>query len=341
MKYRFLSFFLITFCFVTLSASAQVPISVGGLELSASTDNPIPGQTVTITARSFILDINTAKITWTTNGTQAQSGTGLTTLEVQAPALGKKTVVNVNLTTTDGRTVSSSITVGSGSVDMIIETDGYVPPFFRGKLSPVYQNSIEIVAIPHIANSAGVEYDPKTLSYEWKRNGRVLESQSGYGKQSITLVGDIVPRPFDVSVTAASPDNTARAAALAQISFGGPVVRFYVDDPLYGTLFNRSITDTLRIGTQKETTVTASPFGFNKPAGGIAGFTWSWSVNGSIRNELTSKESVVLRAPANAVGTSDILLDIRNPAKILQGISSGFTASYTAEKSTQNEPVTF
>lgn len=333
MKPRFLGFLLISFsasflCFS--AASAQVPISIGGLELSASSDNPIPGQIVTITARSYAVDANASKISWTVDGKVVQNALGATTLQVVAPTLGKKMVVNVSAATPEGRVVSASITIGSGSVDMILEADGYVHPFFRGKLSPFYQNAVKIVAMPHLATASGVEYDPQTLVYRWKRNDRALEDQSGYGKQAVTLVGDIVPRPYDVTVTVTPRDGSSSAQGFAEITVGGPSIGFYIDDPLYGPMFNATIGDTVRIGSQKETSVLAVPYGFNKPAGGIGDLSWSWLINGVKRTELVANESVVLRAPEGSAGSSKIQLDIRNTDRILQGASGAFSAAFSA-----------
>ena len=330
---------------ISPSARAQVPISVGGLDLTASSDAPIPGQTVTITARSYIIDINTARITWVVDGSTKQNGVGLTTLEVKAPALGKKISITVTASTPEGRVVHTSIEVTSGSIDFITETDGYVPPFFRGKLSPVYQNSIKIVAIPHLANAAGVEYDPKKLVYQWKRNDRVLEDQSGYGKQSITLVGDIVPRAYDIRVTAWSQNSDARTQGLTQISFGAPQISFYVHDPLYGPLFNKEIGESLRIGVEKETSVIAVPFGFNtsiaSALNSAAPLAYSWFINNIKHAELSSSGTIVLRAPDGEVGDSSIRLDIANLNRILQGTSAEFTASFSAKQDASDESVTF
>ena len=312
-------------------AHAQgVPISVDSIELSASTDNPAPGQMVTITAVSYSADINSAKISWSVNGTIKQSAPGATTLSVQAPALGKKLNIVVTAVTTEGRTISGSILVGSGSVDMIMETDGYVPPFFDGKLSPIYQNSVTVIAVPHIADSSGNEYDPKTLVYTWKKNSQALQSQSGYGRQSITLVGDIVPRPYDLTVSASSRDGKANASGRISVTPQSPSILFYVNDPLYGPLFNEAVNGTVRIGSQRESNILAIPYGFNKPANGLGDLAFTWLINNVEHTELASNDSVILRAPEGTAGSSNIQLNIANSKQILQGSNAGFTAMFTA-----------
>lgn len=340
MKSRFFLVFILVFSVFAIQASAQIPVSTGGLELSVSSNNPVPGQKVTLTARSYAIDINSARISWKINGKQDVNAVGATTLEVTAPALGKKLTVEVTATTPEGRVVAASTIIGSGSVDLIFETDGYTPPFFKGKVAPVYQNTVRIVAVPHIANSAGVEYDPKTLVYEWKRNSRVVENQSGYGKQSITVVGDIVPRPYDISVSVWPRDESGSAQAYTTVGMGNPYIAFYVDDPTYGTLYNSAVKNVIRIGSQKEVAVLASPFGFNG-AGDENELSWSWSINNLRRAELSANKSVLLRAPDESSGSSIIQLNIKNADKILQGITAGFSAQFSNKSEATSEEVTF
>ena len=163
----------------TIAHAQGVPNTIGGIELTPSTSNPSPGQTVTITARSYSVDINSANITWTIAGKVVEKGIGSTVITVKAPVLGKTLTVSVSAVTPDGASFNNSLVITSGAVDMIVETDGYKPSGFPGKLAVVYQNNVKVVAIPHLANSAGVEFDPKTLLYRWEQNGNALEDASG------------------------------------------------------------------------------------------------------------------------------------------------------------------
>jgi hypothetical protein len=340
MKSRFLVFIVAILCAFSLTAHAQIPVSIGGLELTPSSTSPVPGESITITARSYTVDIHTAKVTWYVDGKIVKSGVGETVYEVKAPSLGKKLAIDVVATTPDGTTVKAALDLGSGSVDVIFESDGYVPPFFKGKIPAVYQNVVKIIAVPHISNKSGVEYDPATLVYQWKKNGRALEDQSGYGKQSVTLEGDIVPRAFDLSVSVWPRDNSSVAEGYVSVAVGSPEINFYVDDPLYGPLFNRSVGATLRIGANKETTVLGVPFGFNKPRVGTGDLSWEWGLNGRGQSNLSSRESIILRSPDQSTGSSNIQLTITNTDKILQGATGLFSVIFSSTPQ-QNSTVTF
>ena len=258
----------------------------------------------------------------------------------QAPALGKKLNIKVTMVTNNGQTTTGSTVIGSGSVDLVTETDGYVPPSFRGKAPVVYQNSVTVVAVPHIANSDGVEYDPKTLIYQWSKNNQILGDQSGYGKQSIMLVGDIVPRAYDLSVNVTPRTGSGQAESMITITPQSPSITFYINDPLYGPLFNLAINSSYRIGSQREANILAIPYGFNKPANKSGDLSFSWLINNVAHPELTTNDSVILRAPVGTAGASNITLSIANNKQILQSANSGFTAMFTAASSNAAPSIT-
>ena len=220
---------------------------------------------------------------------------------------------------------------------MIIESDGYVPPSFLGKAPLAFQNDVTVIAVPHLANSAGKEYDPATLVYQWKKDdGTVLQSQSGYDKQSITLAGSIIPRPYYLLVTATSRDGSAQGEGIIDIVPHSPSITFYRNDPLYGPLYNNAIGNNISIGSQKEVTALAALFGFNN------GATADWLINGTEHPELASGLSVDLRAPDGVSGSSQVELDVKGTDDILQEGSAYFTASFSASgTTTPSTPVTF
>ncbi|MDE2172766.1 MAG: hypothetical protein KGJ33_02390 [Patescibacteria group bacterium] len=313
-----------------LPADAQgLPTTIGGLELTASTNSPVPGSAVTITAASYSTNINAATLSWNVNGTNVQTGVGLTSLEITAPAAGKSTIVKVTATTPAGLVITNSMAIQSGSVDMIVEPDGYVPPFFPGKTAAIYQNTVRIVAVPHLVSPAGTEYDPATLIYSWKKNDMLISDQSGYGKQSISLPGDIIPRTYTITVTASTRDGSASVTGLMDVNFDQPSIVFYENDPLYGPLYNTAITNTLQIGSQNEQGIIAVPYGFNTTTNGANDLTYSWQINGIDHSELSSNPSVILRAPGNSAGSSAIQLQITNTQQILQSASAAFSATFS------------
>lgn len=338
MNRRSLIIFLLAAILVLPGAISAQDLSGGGLVLTPSIYSPKPGQQVTITLKSFSMDVNAASVTWTAGGKTIASGIGATTATVDAPKLGGKLIVNVTATSPDGTSLSSSMTVNSGSVDMIIESDGYVHSFFRGKLAPVYQNTVKVIAVPHLANSAGKEYDPKTLVYNWQQESKVLQSQSGYGKQSVTIPGAIVPRPYLLTVDISTRDGSVRGSGAILVEATSPSVSFYRNDALYGPLFNNAVGSTLFLGTQRESGVIAVPYGFNGSAANP--FSYEWHINGVARNELSGKQSAILRSPASTAGSSNVELVVRSAQSILQQATGAFSVVWSASSGTTASPTT-
>lgn len=326
------TFIILSFFVFQNTAGAQgIPVS-GGLELSPSIANPEPGQKVNIRLKSYSMDVDSANSTWSINDKVVQKGIGLTSYEIIAPSLGKETKVSVTSTSPNGSVLSKTIYIGSASIDIIIENSGHVPPLFRGKLPVSYQNTVNVIAIPHLADTNGVEYDPKNLIYEWKRNSLAVEDQSGYGKQSFSLKGDIIPRDVGLVVTASTRDGKKSVSGYANISYTSPSLNFYVDDALYGPLYNKIIGDNLFIGDEKEVSVIMEPFGFNKPINGLGNLVLSWMINGYESTSLAENQSITLRAPENTSGNSSIELSVKNKKDILQNANSSFSVKFSSNK---------
>lgn len=309
---------------------AQGTGNLSGLDLSLSAVSPNPGQEITITAKSYSLDINGATITWTSGGKTLGKGVGLTSLVVKAPSLGKTQTINVTAASADGTTYRNSIVITSSSVDMVVESDGFVPPLFRGKAPVAYQNKVKVTAIPHLANSSGVEYDPVKLVYKWEQSTKVLESGSGYGRQSVTIPGSIIPRPYIINVTVTTPDGSVRGTGSVSVVPDVPSVELYRTDSLYGPLYNSAAGNTIYLGTQRETGVTAAPYGFNVPESGVGTLSLAWVINNIVHPELAGNKTVTLRAPDNTSGQSSVHINVLNGDYELQQGSAGFTAIFNS-----------
>ncbi len=305
----------------SLPVQAQTPSSLDGVEIYAEPANPSPGQNIVASVESYATDLNSAAIVWIVNGKAHAQGTGLVSVSVTAPALGKSTQVVVIIKTVENREVRKSITIKSGSVDIIWESSGYTPPFYRGKALFAYENPIKIIAVPHLAEGNGVEIDPRTLVYKWKKNDKVVQDQSGYGKQILNLQEEI-PRPIDIEVEVATKNGSQKGVASIRLEPGNPSISFYEDSPLYGVMYNKAIVDKVRLENQ-EITIRAVPYTFNQPL-----LTYLWSINNLERQDLSTNQSITLRTKGDTGGSSSISLEIRNPNDILQSASNAVSVFF-------------
>ena len=302
--------------------------SLDGVDIEMSTANPAPGDTVTVDVKSSSTDLNGATISWLTNGNSAGKGVGLTSITVQAPAVGKTLQVAANIRTVGGADIQKVANIQSGSVDLIPETSGYVPPLYRGKDLFVYENTINIVAMPNLVDSNGKVIDPKNLIYTWKQDSTVLGSLSGYGKQNISIKGALIARPFVIDVKVNSADGKAHAENTIAVTPASPNITFYENDPLYGVLYNKSIGDSINL-LHNQVKITAVPYGFDVGTDASA-MTYTWMINDTLHDELASSSNIILVTPSDSTGSSAINLEIQNTTDILQDAKNSFNAIFGA-----------
>ena len=324
-----LLFSLVTvICLSTFGIIHAQSLSVKSIQITPSITSPSPNQEMTMKVQSYIDNVNSSTVIWSIDGKELSRGTGLTEIKLKAPPLGKKYKVTVTIINTNGSKSSESYILSSGSIDMIIETSGYKPPMYMGKIEPKFQNTIKIIAIPHIADTKGNEYDPKTLIYKWYKNDTLISDYSGYGKQFVEVQGSVVPRPYTVSVNVTTKDGLQSVDSIVFIEEKQSNLSVYQDDPLYGPLYNVSVKESIGLGKEQELKVRAIPYGFDKPSEGMGDLSFDWSVNGIQKDELGQNDTIILRAPQGATGDSMISLEVRNRKYILQDAKNAFYAIY-------------
>ncbi len=316
-------------CVFTLTAQAQIPTtSIDGVTIQTSSDNPKPGEEMEISVESYTFNLNAASIVWLVNGKTQNNGIGLKKITVVTPKVGQRTKVTANIKTAAGREVQKTITISSASVDIIWESDGYVPPFFNGKLPFSYQNSVKLVAMPHLSKDGKTEIDPKTLVYSWKNDGKYIDNGQGYGKQSVEVDSGDIPKPLEITVDVSNREQTEHSVGYLTLSPAAPSLSFYEEDSLYGILFNKSLADKVQL-KNSEMKILAVPFGFNFKNNQTA---YTWTVNDIEQSDLEKNRSITVRTKGDSEGTSNVYLDARNDTNFLQGARGGFSINFNKKK---------
>jgi hypothetical protein len=339
MKRPFYFLFVFAFCVLPFAfAHAQVPTSIDGIQITINPPNPTPGGNVEITLQDYLSDISSAYITWAVDGKKVTEGVGKNDITLTAPALGKNSNVTILIHTQDGKDIQKSVTIKSGSVDMVWESQGYAPPLYGGKQDFAYENTVKVIAMPHLANSSGVEIDPTTLVYNWKQDSTALQDQSGYGKQSITIVGSIISRPTTINVNISTRDGSLTASGLITLQAVSPSVVFYKDDPLYGVLYNIAL-GSQTVFSDQEITLLAAPFSFTIPSLIKNNLQYTWNINGADQNGLSTNRSATLRVEDTSSDANyPVQLQLQNMKEILQGASNAITVTFKANKNNNAQP---
>jgi hypothetical protein len=289
--------------FVLLSASAIVTLSsvahaqsIGStdtLSVEINPDTPSPYQTITIVPSSTLIDIAASTITVTVNGSKTYSGSGSAPISAQIGGPGTSTSIVVTATS-GGRSYSKKIVITPEQVALITEPVSTTHAFYAGKglVSPA--GRVRFIAMPAFVSTSGKAIDPTKLEYTWRMNEKILESDSGIGKNILDAQAPDRYRDVTVSVTVQTVDGSLVAQAKTPVSPVDPITRIYEDDPLLGALFNNALTDQVALSGDEETFLGVPYYFSERPA-------LTWQVNGT--NSGTDGD-ITVRATGNGQGTA-------------------------------------
>lgn len=325
--YVFILFFAVILA-TTQTVVAQInPMSSNELDIQVIPQNPKPNEIVNIILASYATDINAANITWSINGKVQKNGVGLKNFTFTAGDIGSKTNLQIEVQTKEGEVITNTINISPVSVDLMWQSKSYVPPFYKGKAMFSHQNSLTIIAIPHIVSN-GQEISAKKLIYIWKKDGSVSEQDSGYGKNTFTFDGSLISRPVMVEVSVSSAQTGDTGYAHTTLTPIEPKLIFYKKDPLYGIEFQKALSGDVGLGTESEINVLGIPMFYGVTNKRNADLTYNWSVNGFPINSELNRSSQVFRRKEGEFGKSNISLDITSESKILQYSSGNFNINF-------------
>jgi hypothetical protein len=168
------------------------------ITISMTPSNPDPGERIVLEIKSYGVNLNQANIVWRYNGKIVSSGIGRTSINTVAPNANSTGLITATVSGAGFETISTALDIRTAKVDLLWEAaDSYTPPFYKGKALLSTNGLIRVTAIP--ARSA-----PKNISYEWSRNDAVVQSASGYNKNSFTFRNETLKRQERISVTSES-----------------------------------------------------------------------------------------------------------------------------------------
>jgi hypothetical protein len=305
-----------------------VGMSQTTINLELAPENPKPNDLVYVSLSSFATDINSANISWIINGRVIKSGVGQKSFSFNVGGVNTTTTLGVSIETTDGEIIERSLAIKPTEIDMIWQSESFVPPFYKGKALFSHQNKVTVIAVPHVTGSNGQEINPKNLIYRWEKNGTVMEDVSGYGKNSYTFEGSIISRSLRIDVEVSQPNSGVLGFGSVFLEPTEPTLVLYRKDPAYGIQFQKALKGTVSLVGTKEITVVSSPFFFGIKDPSSFELERKWMINGvSVNNEL-SATTQIFRQKEGTSGVSKISVNVENVNKILQYASANFNLTF-------------
>lgn len=325
-----LPFFVAVALLYASFAHAQfiLPGVENALSISTTPAHPAPGDSVHLEARSALYDLSQSALTWRVNGKTFTAGEGVTSADIVAGSLGSEIDVSVDAVALDGAESFAEIAIIPTEVDLLFDSDSYVPPFYRGRALPSAGTHLHLEALPHLRVQGGKDLPASELTYTWRRNDEVLGSVSGKGKSSVTIAAPVLFATDVISVEVRSSNGVLSGEAQVQIPSLEPTLALYEDHPLYGILYNRALGAHTDI-PDTEMTFAAIPYFAQSSGAQDHSLQYAWMVNETaIKADSTRPNELTINA-TNSNGEAELALELTHLTNVfLQAAGSwGITLS--------------
>jgi hypothetical protein len=282
-----------------------------------------PGSNTKVSAQviSYTFDVNRSTIAWILNGKVTGSGKSFS---FTTGELGSKTNLTVSIITPDNHALSKSFSFQSAEVDLLWETPGYTPPQYRGKVLPVSQSLIKVVAVPQ-----GIKTAASRLIYEWKHNGKNLPVSSGLAKSVFTFYGGETGEE-SIEVHVSTSDESAVAVNSVLIKINKPKILFYENLPFEGPQYQKELGGSFTLA-KNELALRAEPYFFSKRA--LQKFSYEWQINNKQIEKGQKPNLINLALPEGTIkGISLVKLSMSNPLNILEMAEKELQINFNLEQ---------
>lgn len=334
-------FFLVlgTLMSTTSIAHAQLSLPPGFKEevlLEMVPKVPAPGQNVNVRVESFSTDLKRSTIRWSVTDGQKAEGVGLATFTFTAPPAGTVLELTVTVVKENGEELTEKRTIATADVDLLIEADTYTPPFYKGRSLFTHQAVVTLAAIPNVVVS-GETRNPAQLIYTWEKDDQVIQDASGYGKNRIQFLGSVLSRPFYVTVTVEAQNTAVKARRRILVEPTSPKVIVYENNPLYGSIFERAITNKFRFD-REEVGLTAVPYFFSVRTKNDKSLSYAWAENGTVLQDPTLGANLTFTNKGlSKSGISEILVGTSHLNNLLQSARINFALDVVGNETLETQ----
>lgn len=294
----------LSFIAVLILGALPVQAQVGSsapLYITLTPDYPRAFGQATVVVRSDTIDLYGSTITISVNGTVVERGSGVTSAVFTLGGPGTRTTVTATAVN-QGRTYSVQKTISPADVALIMEPVSTNHPFYEGGALVPSEGRVRLIAIPDLRTSAGAVIPAQNLVYTWRAGNKVLQSESGIGKNVLVAASPVRYRDALITVTVTTQDQSIVAQGSTLVSPVDPIVRIYRNDPLLGPDYANALRGTVAL-KGAEDAFRMVPFFFSSMP------TIAWSVNGTV-NETSNV--ITLRSTGGGAGTASINASARN-----------------------------
>lgn len=320
----FLGHLLLVVCFIvffflfTLQTTHAQSFIGGSTGVSLKTNPRFPGafETVEISLDDYQLDTTGASIAWFVDSAEQTAFRNARSIRITTGALGKKSVVSVTLTRNNTPNLTSSVTLIPTEVHVILETNTYVPAFYKGRALPSVSSPVRAIVVVQDGTNA----PPASYTYTWSEESTVLFGGPIKGKSSYDF---LMPRYGSKRLFVEVFDATGKEVGGGNVtlSASAPELHFYEQSPLRGLSEKEIVNPLPFIG--EETTLYGEPYFINTTMNtNSADFVWK--INGVQTAPNTEKPNAITLQKTGGAGESRIDFSITTRQRIPQFMSDAF-----------------
>lgn len=204
------------------------------------------------------------------------------------------------------------------SVDIIWQTSSsYTPYWYNGKALYKSGDTLELIAM---AQSGSEVLNPDNIIFTWEKNGTVLGSLSGLGKNKLVLPTSFIDQTLRINVSARSQSGDFSASGRTIIEESPEQVHVYETDPLFGVLNNIAIQKDYLLD-KPEVSFLAVPFFFSAGTASGPALDWSWLLD---NREIESSNNEVIFKRTGEAGSASIEVSVDHINKMMEAAESKF-----------------
>jgi hypothetical protein len=285
---------------------------------------PGPNEKVRLKLNSYSFNLNNYFIVWSKDGERQSSGYGEREFSFTTGDSGEITDI-IAVIQYEDQVFRKQLRFSPSQIDLLWEvSDGYSPPFYKGKVLPLKQSDIRITAIPE---TLLIEpSDAPNLVYYWDKNYQRQGSDSGFGRQYYDF--SIDPLLKEEKITVTSNDRRENSFAKSTIDIDGsivsPKVLFYeVNDD--GRVLTQRALNYNNIINKDTVRLSFHPLNMSSTRENFTDLFVGWSINGEGRAPQDfGKQNELYISSGGQNGEISVGLELEGIQKLLQKSSTVF-----------------
>lgn len=315
-RLRLITFYVLIFGVIPFLGSAQIPDS--GLTLELQPSLPEANQIYTVKLGGY--SQNRISLSWFVNGVEQVAYKNKNTLTTQAGSIGAVQNITAKVTLQTGAVIDVKQSITSNRVDLLVETDTVVPPFYKGRSLPSSGSTVRAAALVFTKTSQA----QSAFTYLWKLNGQTQNGGGVQGDNTFAFTPSFEEQAtLEVTVLNKTGEIIAQESQVIQIV--KPELVFYEKNPLRGQLFTALSDPYLFIGD--EITMRAEGYFMSRNLLG-SDILHEWKINNKTAQSNDAEPSELTLHKEGSAAAAKISFHVRNLKQLLQGVEKSITVNF-------------